>query len=747
MDLFNDLSLRTKITAIIVSTVLFILGIGFSIDLYSETELIKERMLAEKTLTAKIIGNYTVADLTFHYKEAAQESISYLKKDSSILNAHLYDANNKHFVSLYGINNNHLPDFSPDISSYQFNNGELHVVEPIMLNGERVGTLCIHTSTSDYLHNLEDRVKYLTALLITLIVLSIIIAGKLSNFVTSPILSLARAARNLSQGKSLKLTLDKEHKDETGELVRAFNDMFQQITFRENERDLATKQLKENEENLKLILNNIIDGIITTDEAGTILTVNKAAETLFGYSAEELTGQSIKLLIPNAFNNNKNTNLQHFINAKIPDFIGASREIEALRKNKTTFTMRLSVSELPSDANNRRRFIGSCQDLTLLKQQEEQLRRTQKMDALGKLTGGIAHDYNNMLGVITGYAELLEEELDKDPELAKYAQAIQQAGRRGAKLTRKLLSFSKQGSTEPEELNLNTLIREEQHMLEKTLTVRIKLVLDLDDDLWPVCLDSSDVIDVILNMSINAMHAIDNTGQLTICTNNETLDALGAQLLNITPGDYVALCITDTGSGMEKSIIDKIFDPFFSTKGSMGTGLGLSQVYGFVKHNNGAINVYSEPRHGTSFVLYFPRFQSGKHSQETYDELVSNQDLKGSETILIVDDEPALVELSKELLSQQGYHILTAQNGKQALEVLEKEDVDLLLSDVIMPEMDGYELAAIVQEKYPAIKIQLASGFTDNRHIDRVDAYLHENLLYKPFNSHDLLQKIRSVLE
>jgi len=375
---------------------------------------------------------------------------------------------------------------------------------------------------------------------------------------------------------------------------------------------------------------------------------------------------------------------------------------------------------------------------------QHQLHQSQKMDALGKLTGGIAHDYNNMLGVVLGYAELLESALDGQPGLAKYAQKIHHAGERGAKLTKKLLAFSRKKASEEVRLNLNTLLQDEQHMLEKTLTVRIKLVLDLAEDLWSVWLDGSDMEDAIINISINAMHAMAGDGQLTIQTSNQIIGQVEAQSLGVTSGDYVLLCITDTGCGMNELIREKIFEPFFSTKGEKGTGLGLSQVYGFVQRSDGGIRVYSEQDHGTRFVLYFPRFcESAGEEQSAKD--VSVPDFIGNENILVVDDEPALLTLTGEILSEHGFNVFSAESANKALEILEQETIDILISDIIMPGMNGYQLAAMVREKYPAIKIQLASGFADDRNMGEIDKSLQQNLLVKPFNSQDLLQRIREL--
>ncbi|HHI94462.1 MAG TPA: response regulator [Gammaproteobacteria bacterium] len=397
------------------------------------------------------------------------------------------------------------------------------------------------------------------------------------------------------------------------------------------------------------------------------------------------------------------------------------------------------------DKGNPIHSAGTVQDITEKTHLEETLRRTQKMDALGKLTGGIAHDYNNMLGIILGYTELLENELNDQPRPATYARRIQHAAKRGTKLTQKLLAFSRHKGSDAEVVNINTLLREEQHMLEKTLTARIQLTLNLADNLWPVWLDNNDLEDTIVNMCINAMHAMKTGGELTFRTSNEKLDKNDARVLSLAAGDYVLLSITDTGIGMDETIKDKIFDPFYTTKGEGGTGLGLSQVYGFVARSNGAIKVYSEPGHGSRFALYFPR------SRQTHTEIqTSTTDnvhcLGGSETLLVVDDELALLELAQNILTTQGYRVLTADDGEQALTVLETESVDLVISDVIMPNMDGYQLAAKVRQRYPHIKLQMVSGFSDDRHDGMTDDALHQNMLYKPYTSHTLLTHVRSRL-
>ena len=388
---------------------------------------------------------------------------------------------------------------------------------------------------------------------------------------------------------------------------------------------------------------------------------------------------------------------------------------------------------------------GTVQDISEQLMLEETLQQSQKMDALGKLTGGIAHDYNNMLGVILGYSEILIPKLSQQAELMKYAQQIYRAGERGAKLTKKLLSFSRHRVSDVESLNVNSLLLEERDMLQKTLTPRVELIFDLEENISPVLLNKSDFEDAILNICINASHAMEGKGKLNIRSYNTHINKIDAHLQQIKPGNYICLSFSDTGCGMDETTKEKIFEPFFTTKGDSGSGLGLSQVYGFIKRSNGTIKVQSEYGQGTQFLLYFPCNEKSIPQTSKEESVVA--ELYGHETILVVDDEPALLELNCSILNAHGYHTLPANDALQALEILKTEHVDLLLSDIIMPGMDGYELAATVTKQYPDIKIQLASGFNDEKHKGLVEEELHQKILHKPYNAQTLLESIRNLLD
>lgn len=395
------------------------------------------------------------------------------------------------------------------------------------------------------------------------------------------------------------------------------------------------------------------------------------------------------------------------------------------------------------------RLRGFMFDISKIKTQEELLNRVQKMDALGKLTGGVAHDYNNMLNVILGYAELLKKRLENDDKGFKYLSEIEQAALRGGSLSKKLLSFSRQNATAPETTNINEILNANRDMLEKTLTARIKLHLDLDKNIWSIFIDNNDMTDAILNLSINAMHAMPEGGKLTITSENISLSHESAHILNLQAGDFVRLVIQDNGVGMEPNLLEKIFDPFFSTKKGKGTGLGLSQVYGFISRCKGAINVHSDINIGTKFELYFPRHNNNEFDNvENVRNVHAETKLLGNEKILVVDDEPAIRALASEILAQNGYSVITTGNGYEALDVITNDrSINMVLSDVIMPEMDGLQLAKQIRSQFPALRIQLVSGYiqtdTDTRGIED----LIDGILSKPFNAHSLLLSVRNCLD
>ena len=387
---------------------------------------------------------------------------------------------------------------------------------------------------------------------------------------------------------------------------------------------------------------------------------------------------------------------------------------------------------------------AECQRL----EYEKQILQSQKMTALNQMVGGISHDFNNLLAVIQGYGELLELKLNHDESLKNYAHQINIAGKRGAKLTGKLLSLTENKSAEAERCDINLILREEEDFLKKSLTAKVKLTMSFEDELWPVFIDRSGFEDVILNLCVNAMHAMHEGQQdfeLVIATENTHINVAQQKTYNLSSGDYVKVTVSDNGIGMNSDIKDRVFEPFFTTR-QTGHGLGLSQVYSFSKQSNGTVIIHSKAGEGTSFELLIPR-DLVKYSVKEAQDTLNHDGIQGNATILVVEDESALRQLAYETLTHEGYKVLQAENGVEALAVLEQEEVDLVLSDIIMPVMDGNVLVEKIRLLYPDMKIQLMSGYLNKEDLPAGNEEIYDRLLGKPVEGAKLLNRIKSLLD
>jgi PAS domain S-box-containing protein len=495
------------------------------------------------------------------------------------------------------------------------------------------------------------------------------------------------------------------------------------------------------------ILNSMADAAITIDENGVILTFNFSAESLFGYSEQEILGQKINLLMPSSVGNHHDSYLSQYLKTGKASVIGIGREVEGLNKQGNTLPMHLSISELPKLKSGLRRFIGTCNDLTLLKEQENQLIQSQKLESLGKISGGIAHDFNNILGIISGYSGLLSASLYDEADI-KYLQEIENATHRGAIITKKLLNISKHEPIQKTNVSLNKIVTNLQDILSKALTPSILTKLDLCDAECSINIDVSSFEDAILNLCINAMHAMEGSGVLNIKTiSSLSIKGIEPGLLEIKPGNYHLLSIKDNGVGISKNIIEKIFDPFFSTKGNKGTGLGLSQVYAFMQQHQGYIKVNSNENEGAEFVLYFPAAkQTGQKKFAKIPEETSNENLSGNECILLIDDEIHLINTTSQILKSYGYTVISTTSPNEVMQLIQEQGFDLILSDVVMPDCDGITLIKNVLELRPKMKFQLMSGFISEAAKEEIKS-LNHIVLEKPFKTKELLIKIRSILD
>ena len=508
----------------------------------------------------------------------------------------------------------------------------------------------------------------------------------------------------------------------------------------------AQENLRRSELNFRSLVTNAPYGICRCDAAGKILDANPAFLELLGHtSVDELVGQHIFSLYSD---NDKWFDLADFLRSSAP-FRGLAAEWK--RKNGSTTVVRVSGRSVSNGREGGVVFELFAEDVTERRVLEQQLRQSQKMEAVGRLAGGIAHDFNNLLMVISGYSEFLLERLGAEPQLRGPAQEIASAAERASSLTRQLLAFSRKQMLAPRIVNLNDVATENLKMLTRMIGEDIDLVMTPGQGLWPVRADAGQIEQVIMNLAVNARDAMPSGGRLTIETSNVTLDEEYARFhAPLRPGDYVMIAISDTGAGMDSETQSHIFEPFFTTKGTKGTGLGLSTVYGIVKQSGGYIWVYSEVGKGTTFKIYLPRVAfAGEAAVQVATPVEYRKVEPGTETILLVEDETNLRYLARQYLEKQGYKVIEAADGAVAMQIAVAHEamIHLLLTDVIMPGMNGRELAQRISEIRPNVKTLYMSGYTENviGHNGMLDDGVC--LLQKPFNLRDLKSKVREVLD
>lgn len=619
---------------------------------------------------------------------------------------------------------------------------------------------------------------------------------------------------------------------------------------------------------LATLLATAVDGIVTIDALGTILTVNEATERLFGYPADEMVGHNVKMLMPEPYHSAHDGYLAHYRETGQRRIIGIGREVVGRRKDGSTFPMDLAVGEarleegrfftgiirditerkraeselraanrtiesiiaalpvavvvlghtglvrtwnpaalsilgwtseeavgqalpetlfvddptnwtarlrqteairgeearcrrkdgrvidiwlssapLRDDAGDLIGVICVMDDITQRKSLANQLHQAQKMEAVGHLTGGLAHDFNNILGVAIGNLDLLSEELEQDPERLELVEAAQKSLLKGADLTRQLLAFARRQPLQPERVQIENVISASIRMLRRTIGEQVEVRLRIDGQIWPVVVDVAQVEAAITNLAINARDAMPDGGSLGIVLANVSLDEDYAALApEIQAGDYVMIEISDSGHGMRPEILAHAFEPFFTTKPpGKGTGLGLSMVYGFIKQSGGHIRIYSEAGHGTTVKLYLPRATG---EEKTPAEQPPAEPMRGgTETILVVEDNADVRRIVMRQLRSLGYRLIEAEDALAALAALRSDaGIDLLFTDVVMPHgMSGFDLGTEAKRLRPGIRVLFTSGFPGTSFPPDIAGGIP--LLSKPYRKQELARAIRNALE
>ena len=750
MSVFGPKTIRNKLMLMILSTTLIALFF-FSIALIFLDQQSTARAMEQRlSILIRIIADRSTAAIAFDDRLAASQILSALKQDDAIVVACTFGDQNKLF-SEFGKNQNlscgEIFHHSLDGKINYLPDGYLQLTHGISLKQKTIGYITIVSSTKELHDRLLLIINIILLLILIVLLATYLLARNLQKYITVPLLKLRDITDHISLHNNYTARLPAADKDEIGALYNSFSRMMTQIQQRDDEREKVEETLRASKNHYQTLIQNVPFCIQEIDLQGRILSMNASGLEMMAV-ADESTICGVPYL--DGVVEKDKSNVTKLLKLAL---IGTASFFEFDATIGSGVTRSFSSSFVPIKDKNQQviRLMGITSDITEQKTIELSLRRSQKMDAVGQLTGGIAHDFNNILGIINGNIELLEYDLGANEKHSRRFRAIRQSSDRAVKLTRQLLGFSRTQVTEAKVTNVNVLIEHLFELITRSITPRIEVIRSFEPELWNVEINRGDFEDVLLNLVLNARDAMENKGTIRLVTSNCYLDeSFCSAHVDANVGRYVRLSITDDGAGISSEVQEHMFEPFFTTKErGKGTGLGLAMVFGFVKRSKGFLFIDSEVGKGTCVNVYLPRGGSGKGECEQPEDLCAAMAVRqGEELILVVDDEVGLLDLAEETLKKQGYEVVTATNGNEALERLQEHtDIDFLFSDVVMPGgINGYQLAEKALDISSSLKVLLTSGFTSTKGLPEKTTRTNFELLQKPYSQIDMLKHIGDML-
>jgi PAS domain S-box-containing protein len=744
-----DMSIRHKLQLIVMATSAAALLVASVVFAFFDRSTFLRAKTQDLTVAASMVGSNSTAALSFGDAKSAGEILSALQAKQNVINACIYKKDGQVFAS-YSRDAAH-GDFSapaPQTQSTAIVKDHMLLFQPIILNGNSIGTIFIEADLTDLRARLTRFLEIDSLVLLASLAVAFLLSTRLQRVISDPIRELADTALSVYTEENYSVRATKRGDDEIGLLYDQFNNMLDRI----QQRDIALQEahieledrVVERTSYLNALIENSPLAILVLDSGQKVRLYNPAFENLFQCDQKEGIGKPVVDLFPNE--------------RTLPETSAASGatsektrvSLIAHRKRKDGSYVDVELHLVPLTVNGRvLGTLGMYQDVTERRVLERQLQMAQKMEAVGRLSGGIAHDFNNLLGVILGYIQVIKRTLESGTSLHEYAEEIEKASQRAVALTRQLLAFSRQQVLEPVILNLNTLVTDMEKMLPRLIGEDIDLNLILNPTISMVKADPGQLEQVLMNLAVNARDAMPDGGKLTIQTADAEIDlAFAREHPGSIAGKYVTLSVQDSGTGIDPEIQAQIFEPFFTTKGrDKGTGLGLATVYGVVKQSNGYITVDSEKDKGALFTVYLPRFE-----QPALSPIKSKPEpaaMRGSETILLVEDAEPLRMLAQLFLKENGYQVLMAADGSEAQRVAAEftGPIHLLLTDVVMPGINGRVLAERLAPSHPGMKVLYMSGYTDSFIAGHGVLEAGTHLLRKPFTEEILVRKLRELLD
>ncbi len=746
-------TIQNRLLAIIVGIVFTVLTLGFILVLLSDYQLYRREFYqATETITDILTLNISSA-VVFEDKKQTELILNNFTRIQSIDRIVIRKPDGTLFYQYTRTDEAQpLPPLYTRATQF-FSGNRLISNRPIVLDGQVYGYLYIETNATFLKQIIYERLRYFFGLIILLLIIALILAQIMQKSITQPIFDLIKRLRHISANRDFSQRLPENRQDEFGQLYRGINSLLNTIQAHAEELNFTLNELRRSEKRFRYIFEKSNDAMYIWQDNRFVL-INPRFEEIFGYSQEETSADDFNfmtLVAPES----RDLILERQRKRERGEIVSNQITFKAITRDGKILTIASSLSEI--QWNEKPAVLGILRDITHQVNLEEQLRQAQKMEAIGKLAGGIAHDFNNILTAIMGHAQLGLMCTDDPQMVSKELNEILKGADRAANLTRQLLGFSRKQIVQLENLDLNQVIHNMQKMLKRLIREEITLDFQLTSEKLMVRADATQIEQIVINLVVNAQDAIleknapSFNGKIVVRTERILLSEIPFydQSSDVQPGWFACLCVQDNGIGIPPEIKDRIFEPFFTTKPKdKGTGLGLAQVYGIVRQNNGHIHVYSEPQQGTIFKIYWPILENGELDALKQQKAHQVQ-LNGNETILFIEDDVGIRNFAARILKEYGYTVLEANDGEHGLTLFNenKDNIHIIVTDTVMPRMSGRKLAEAVWQICPELPILFTSGYTEEEIV--TDSVLNEGIdfLSKPYHVEELVRRIRLLLD